>query len=265
MIGSISIKLKPLTEVICEGRGEEHIYRLFINIVKKENEEIAEQFQNFNEDLPVTLSPFLKGIKYSKGKTYAYLGEYPIFRITYLKEEILEIILKSFNSCYGKKELLNFANGKVQIAKVDIQKSFYANFITFKNILSNAEEKENIVLEFSSPTIFEISEKRRLFPDPEIVFCSLLEKWNKFSSIKLSEQIKNEFGKIEVIQYRLTTEFVNFSNKKIPGFLGKVNYRLLKSMDKKIVKYLNALADFSFYSGVGSKTIIGMGQARRAN
>jgi len=238
---------------------------LFFNVLEKENKKLAKKIRHLKEEIPITISPFLKGIKFSKGHIYLFprKNEYATFRITYLKEEILEPILKGFISLSAKKEPMELGKGKVLIEKVDIQKSIHANFTSFKEILSNAKEENIITLEFCSPTIFEIKGKNKLFPLPELVFSSLLKKWNTFSEIKISQEIEKEFEKINVINFRLTTEFVNFEDDKIPGFIGKVNYELPESINRKARKNLNALADFSFYSGIGSNTIMGMGQIRR--
>jgi len=267
MIGSILVKLKPLTEITCKSRGEECIYKLFLNVIEREDENLAEEIRNLKDEIPITLSPFLKGVKFSKGYTYLFPKdrEYATFRITYLKEEVLELILKGFGFLSEEKKAVELGNGKVLIEKVDIQKAAHANFISFKEILSNAKEENTIILEFCSPTFFEIKGKNKLFPLPELVFPSLLKKWNKFSEVKIPWEIEKEFEKIEIEQYRLTTEPINFSGNKIIGFIGKVNYKLSKLIEEEAKKFLNALADFSFYSGVGSKNIIGMGQTRRAS
>jgi len=266
MIGSILIKFKPQTEIVCKSRGEECIYKLFLNVIDREDKKLAEEIRNLKEEIPITLSPFLKGVKFSKGQTHLFPKEkeYVTFRITYLKEEVLEPILKGFASLSEEKRPVDLGNGRVLIEKVDIQKAIHANFTSFKEILLNAKEENTIILEFCSPTFFEIKGENKLFPLPELVFSSLLKKWNAFSETKIPKEIEKEFEKIRVTRFRLKTELVNFSKYKIIGFVGKVVYELPETIDKEIKNTINALADFAFYSGVGYKTTMGMGQVRRA-
>ncbi|MBM4027556.1 MAG: CRISPR system precrRNA processing endoribonuclease RAMP protein Cas6, partial [Planctomycetes bacterium] len=47
-----------------------------------------------------------------------------------------------------------------------------------------------------------------------------------------------------------------------PGGYGDVTFEALDTTSP-YVRTLNLLADFAFYSGVGTKTTMGMGQARR--
>jgi CRISPR-associated endoribonuclease Cas6 len=45
--------------------------------------------------------------------------------------------------------------------------------------------------------------------------------------------------------------------------VGRVTYHLKDRQNWEMHRQLNLLADFAFYSGVGAKTAMGMGQVRR--
>lgn len=55
------------------------------------------------------------------------------------------------------------------------------------------------------------------------------------------------------------SELVQFSNYKIIGFKGIVEYRLGKEFTREEKRVINTLADFAFYAWVGYKTTMGMG------
>ena len=55
---------------------------------------------------------------------------------------------------------------------------------------------------------------------------------------------------------------LRFRHSPQVGFVGRVTYRLMAEDDAARCQ-LNALADLAFYSGVGMKTTMGMGQSRR--
>ncbi|GFP33975.1 hypothetical protein HKBW3S42_02315 [Candidatus Hakubella thermalkaliphila] len=46
------------------------------------------------------------------------------------------------------------------------------------------------------------------------------------------------------------------------GFQGKCKYTVLSNQNE-MTRYLNILADFAFFAGLGQKTTMGMGQVRR--
>jgi CRISPR-associated endoribonuclease Cas6 len=263
VIGSILIKLKTQQKIRILGNGGETLYSLFLNVLNEENKNLAKEIHDLKSEKPVTISPFLKGVKFSNGYSLISSEEIVTFRITYLKEELLEPIIKGFISLSAKKEPVKLGNGRIFIEKIDMQKSSQANFTSFEEVFSKAKDEEIIALEFYSPTSFRSRGEQKLFPLPELVFSSLLKKWNAFSEIKIPQEIEKEFKKIRVTRFRLKTELVNFSKYKIVGFIGKVVYELPETIDKENKKIINALSDIAFYSGVGYKTTMGMGQTRR--
>jgi len=54
-----------------------------------------------------------------------------------------------------------------------------------------------------------------------------------------------------------------YRTERFTGFVGKCTFRLKGHPSSDIIKALNTLADFAFYSGTGMKTTMGMGLTRR--
>jgi CRISPR-associated endoribonuclease Cas6 len=54
-----------------------------------------------------------------------------------------------------------------------------------------------------------------------------------------------------------------YRTSSFPGFVGSCSFRLVGLQDPDVVKTLNALADFAFFAGVGAKTTMGFGVAKR--
>ncbi|MFB0566142.1 MAG: CRISPR-associated endoribonuclease Cas6 [Candidatus Aminicenantaceae bacterium] len=263
MIGSIVIKLKPLGEIKVTGHGGENLYKLVLNILNEKDEHIAREVHDSKKVELVTVSPLLKGVKSTHGHTYLNPFQSASFRVTYLKEELVGPLINGFLLFSDKAEPLPFSSGEVLIDKVDWQKGNNSIFTSFEEIFSCAQTEKTIALEFCSPTLFYSRRKEKLFPIPKLVFSSLLKKWEAFSEIEIPSNIGEELKKIRVTQFRLKTEHVHFSEQTIPGFMGKVWYELEEEFSKETKKALNALGNFAFYSGIGYKTSLGMGQVRR--
>jgi len=263
MIGSILIKLKPQGEIKVRGNSGEDLYSLFLNVLTKNDKDLAEGINDSEKEKPLTISPLLKGAKSSQGYTLLFPNQSTSFRITYLKEELSKLIIKGFLFLSDRKEPLKFSNGEILIERVDWQQGNKANFTSFEEIFSSAQDERKVTLEFCSPTSLRSEEEENPFPLPEPVFSSLFKKWKAFSDVKIPALIEKEFRKIRAPRFRLKTEHVNFSDSRATGFMGKVYYELPETMSKEIQKGINALADFAFYSGVGYKTFLGMGQTRR--
>ena len=263
MIGSIIIKLKPQSEIKLSGSDGKYLYKLVAGIIKKNNKKIFQELHDTQKENSLTISPFVKGVKSCRNYTLLLPEQSAVFRITYLKEDFFKAILEGFLSLSNKKQDLPLSRGNIRIERVDWQQGTQAVFTSFEDILSHAQADKLIILEFCSPTFLGKEDGQKPFPFPESVFSSLFKKWNAHSEIKMPLSIQERFKNIEVTQFRLKTENTYLNQEKITGFRGKVCYKLPLRMDIKTKKAVNALADFSFYSGVGKGTIKGMGQARR--
>lgn len=129
---------------------------------------------------------------------------------------------------------------------------------------------------FSSPTRCEASDPSRgLFPEPDLVFHGLAEKWLRFGpeAPSVIGEILRDAGAVaarslRVSRYALETMPVFFRGSagrqpfvKI-GFQGVVEYVADPEADPRALIVLRTLSDFAFFAGVGARTTMGMGQAR---
>lgn len=132
--------------------------------------------------------------------------------------------------------------------------------------LTRMERPERqVTLDFYSPTFFKSGDMHMPVPLPALVFGNLVDRWNAFSPITLSPEIRR-FGEemVAISRYSLESRSVAFKqgSQRIGG-VGRVTYRALGG-DRYWLGVLQMLGDFAFYSGVGALTTSGFGQARRA-
>lgn len=121
-----------------------------------------------------------------------------------------------------------------------------------------------VTLQFHSPTSFQSRSMHVPAPLPNLVFGSLVDRWNAFSPVTLSPDVRR-FGEelVALSHYRLESQVVQQkSGAPIIGGIGRATYTALGG-DRYWLATMQMLADFALYSGVGVKTTIGMGQVRR--
>ncbi len=133
----------------------------------------------------------------------------------------------------------------------------------YVQLVDEASDKPFISFSFTSPTSFKRTGGYFTpLPQPELVFSSLLDRWNAFAPFRLPETLYDTMHAEIVIDHtNIQTEILTFAKGQkgiIPGFTGRVTYRLLCRPAER--RYLHALAQFAQYSGVGVKTTVGMGQ-----
>jgi CRISPR-associated endoribonuclease Cas6 len=121
-----------------------------------------------------------------------------------------------------------------------------------------------VTMQFASPTAFKQAGRQMPLPLPDLVFGSLVERWNRFSPLALSPEMRRFAAEmLAVTRYRLQSRPVPQKNGALRiGGVGTATYRALGG-DRYWLATMQMLAEFSRYSGVGVQTATGMGQARR--
>jgi CRISPR-associated endoribonuclease Cas6 len=124
-----------------------------------------------------------------------------------------------------------------------------------------------VTLDFASPTAFKSKEMHIPVPMPALVFGSLVERWNSFSPVTVSPELRR-FGdeRVAISRYKLESRPVPSKPGAGKGGLrmggvGRVTYTALGG-DRYWLGLLHMLAAFALYSGVGVQTSVGMGQVR---
>ncbi len=123
--------------------------------------------------------------------------------------------------------------------------------------LSQVPPLQIIELQFLSPTSFKQGQRIQPFPLPELVFGSLLRRWNAFAPVAL--QFPNLEWQGLTCAYELKTQVLHLKGGAEIGTTGWVRYEFPDSFQAKIA---TTLAHFARFAGVGRKTGMGMGQVR---
>jgi CRISPR-associated endoribonuclease Cas6 len=99
-------------------------------------------------------------------------------------------------------------------------------------------------------------------PLPELVLGSLLARWNVFAPLTLPDDVRRYAQEcLAVSRYRLQSHAVQFGQAISVGFTGQCQYTALV-WDPYWLRVVSLLAAYAFYSGVGLRTTVGMGQVR---
>ena len=136
----------------------------------------------------------------------------------------------------------------------------WANACTYAQLYEQAREERILPFIFATPTAFRQGKYDTALPTSESVFNSLLKRWNRYSGIQIDALPLNA---VFPSFFNIHTNVVTDSRSKFIGCTGEVSYRLLGDIKPLHIKQINVLADFALYCGVGRKTPMGMGMARR--
>jgi len=158
----------------------------------------------------------------------------------------------------------------IQQATLDPDTHPWANHTTYEqltsaHLLPSEASSHRAELEFAAPTAFRSAGRTLPFPLPALVYGGLVEKWNTFAPVSVSEEARRFAEEcLAVSRYKLSTRAIAAKQKSIQiGFVGRCRYVALNK-DRYWLGVIQLLTDYALYAGIGYQTTAGMGQARRA-
>jgi CRISPR-associated endoribonuclease Cas6 len=164
--------------------------------------------------------------------------------------------------------------------------SGWTGFTSLTTLVEQAKAKRfsstsSFTLEFGTLTTFSRGSSKNgygthaaMFPQPQFVFSNLLRRWEDIAPPELAPLVQRE--RIEhyleedgiiVIDYDLQAHYVHFTTHLQRGFVGSCTYQLRGPAEKSdgemsltLRQQIYLLAQLAFYTGVGYKTAMGLGQ-----
>ncbi|MDZ8225937.1 CRISPR-associated endoribonuclease Cas6 [Nostoc sp. ChiVER01] len=278
---SLVLNLLPQSPIPPQYLTGRHLHALFLTLVSSVDKELGDRLHDSTADKAFTLSPLqinsflLKGVKAGSKLQYSHQQTIPAgtpcwWRISLLDDTLFGKLTQLWlNLNPNRPWHLGPADLYITSIQGTPQSSQpWANASTYAQLYEEASDvcdglrlrNSSINLTFSTPTAFRQGQYDTTLPTRESVFNSLLSRWNKYSGIEFSQiAIESIFPSFVNIH----TEILADSRSKFIGIIGEVTYKILGEIKPIQIKQLNALADFALYAGVGRKTTMGMGMARR--
>lgn len=229
------------------GRG---IHAFVLNLLKLGDEKIAAETHQ-SEVAKISLSNLIG----NRRQPVTLEGDRFLLRICLLDGSLFEPLINGFDKSSDNTVIL----GKFPFVIREIHLLSDTHKLTkttdYYSLAVHTPTYEEITLKFLSPTSFKQKQCLQSFPLPELVFNSLLRRWNYFAPRELHFSEVN--WQVLVSAFDLKTHAVKLQAGAEIGCQGWVKYRFLNPQQARIA---SILAEFAFYAGVGRKTSVGMGQ-----
>lgn len=119
------------------------------------------------------------------------------------------------------------------------------------------------ILRFVSPTTFRRQGLNVPLPDTSLVYGSLWQKWQAFSDVPVEPAVFDEMSSaIALSEGRTVIRGWKYPQFTMIGFTGVAVFQLVKPVSPRARMLFAALSSLSFFTGVGYRTTMGMGQCR---
>lgn len=229
------------------------IYAQVLNWIQLGNAELSEMIHGTSTP-PITVSGLQGNRRQYKNKE----GDHFYFRISSLQGNIIQPLLTGIEMSTQKEVILGNFPFVIRQFYVLSGTHHLVRSTDYHALANHSPISSTLQLNFLSPTSFKQKKQIQLFLTPELVFNSLLRKWNTFAPENL------KFPEMEwegiVSAFELKTYALKMEGGAELGSQGWVKYKFYSPEQAKVA---SILAQFAFYAGVGRKTTMGMGQVSK--
>lgn len=240
----------------------------FLRLIAESDARLAAELHEPNQLRPFTCSTLWGAQRTNEGLTV--LPNTPTFlRFTGLTAEVsahLRRIAAAPPTCIE----LDGEHLRVESATLDMSVHAWAGQSSYEEIaghhlLPKTVPAHQAEIEFISPTAFRSAGRIMPLPLPGLVYGALMEKWNTFAPVGISEEVRRFAEEcLAISRCQISTRAVSAKEYSVKvGFVGFCRYTAL-NRDRYWLSLIQLLTDYAFYAGVGYQTAVGMGQARRA-
>jgi CRISPR-associated endoribonuclease Cas6 len=243
-----------------------YVHAAFLRLVSNIDPDLSEKLHAPGREKPFTLSPLVGDFQRNDGKLLLKKGDRGWIRITALEPALSQCLLEWDTQVVPIFFILDEA---LEVTDIFHEGHPWARVATFEELYQRtitAEQlrRRSLTFRFFSPTTFRANGVNVPFPLPKYVFYTLSQKWNTYAPIHLGEQIHTMIEQaVTLSHYQLQTQVLDFGRYRQIGFTGEATFLIHRTLDDIWARVIHLLADFAFFAGVGYKTTMGMGQARK--
>ncbi|MBU0496250.1 MAG: CRISPR system precrRNA processing endoribonuclease RAMP protein Cas6 [Chloroflexi bacterium] len=240
----------------------------FLRLLAQQDSALAERLHTPDERRPFTCSN-LWGAR-RRGGSLTLTPDAPVYlRYTGLTAAVSEHLQRLADAPPASIEVENVPL-TVQQATLDPAAHPWAGQTTYArlaadHLLPGTPPAPHAALEFASPTAFRSGGLTVPVPLPGLVYGSLVDKWNAFAPVAVSEEVRRFADEcLAISRYKLATSAVSGKGEALQiGCVGHCRYAAV-NRDRYWLGVIQLLTDYAFYAGVGYQTTMGLGQAQRA-
>ena len=281
---SLVLNLTPQSPIYPGYAQGRHLHALFLNIVSYVDPDLGNYLHNQKTSKAFTISPLqileksdhpklLSAKKPLKGERIQFEHKKSInshtpcwWRISLLDESLFGKLTQLWLNINPDKPW-HLGNTELKITSILCSSQAdrpWASAIPYDSLYEQASEIDNkFTFSFATPTSFSKQKHDNPLPTPESIFRSLCKRWNRYSNVEILDA-DLPLDSLFPSYFNIRTEVVSdYKKSKLIGCVGDISYHCRGKAEPQQIKYLNTLADFALYSGLGKKTTMGMGMVRR--
>ncbi|BAY41311.1 CRISPR-associated protein Cas6 (plasmid) [Nostoc sp. NIES-2111] len=268
---SLVLNLVPQSPIYPEFLTGRHLHALFLTLVSSVDQALGDYLHSAKADKAFTLSPLqIQRQQKPNYHSLQFIHQRPIsagtacwWRVSLLDDTLFSQLTPLWLNL-NPKHAWHLGSADLHITSIQgtpQSTQLWANACTYEQLYEQASDRErNLDFTLATPVSFRQGGYDNVLPTKDSVFNSLLSRWNKYSGIEIgSLAIESVYPSA----FNINTEVLTNYESKFIGCVGRMGYRILGDVEPLAIKQMNTLANFALYAGLGRKTTMGMGMARR--
>ncbi len=275
------IALTPMHRATFEANQGRAVHALFLRLVGQADPGLSERLHDEAQVKPFTCSNVWRTRPASSppragrdeaGRrsmlTEAALGEEWQVRFTTLSGDLTRLWMERVLPALPSEVTLSEATYRVIGTTCSAEENSWAGAASYADLaapylLGSAPPPTRWPFSFVPPTAFHSGGMTVPLPLPDLLFGSLLDRWNAWSPVALNPEIRRYAQEcIAISRYTLRSRALRFRENSVQrGAVGRCEYVAL-NRDRYWCSATSVLAAYAFYSGAGYQTTQGMGTCR---
>jgi CRISPR-associated endoribonuclease Cas6 len=262
---ALMLTLRPEREFEAPANLGRAAHAAILRLIDAASPELARQLHDDIGVKPLTVSNVL-GLRGGRVRDLVGSDQTYGLRVTLLTAELEELALAWTPERLGTLDL-DGRPWQVERAAADPAEHPWAGRSSYGDLaapaLARGESATRWTIEFAAPVTFRQRGLNQPLPSPDLVFGSLLDKWNAFAPIALPEEVRrfaSECMATSRFELRSLAEPTKGGATQI-GAVGRCTY-VATNRDRYWCACVETLARFAFWSGVGAGATRGFGRAR---
>jgi CRISPR-associated endoribonuclease Cas6 len=265
MLLSMVFVLRPLTESTLPLTQGNAIHAWFLHLVRQQEPQLASWLHSQEQRKPFTTSP-LQGRLRRQGASALLRADHTYWlRITSLVPDLSACLLTVEAAPPPRVRLFDVEFAVCAVTS-QAPEHPWAQRSTYEQLYTRAVERPQAfqhTLDFVSPTVFRSQGRNQLMPVPRLIFASLWESWHAFAPVPLPPALLPVLStEVDLLRYELKTQMYDFGSYRQVGFVGPCTFGLPRRQPADVLWGMQLLLESAFFTGVGYKTTMGMGQTR---
>ena len=182
-----------------------------------------------------------------------------IWRVVLLNEYADNVFSPILNNC----EKIYIEHKNINYNVNELKKNTIEYNDIFKNNYFKKENKKYVTLQFETPTAFRSEGKYIFYPELKFIYNSIIRKFDTFSEqMQLYDKdiLYELINSTSISDYNIKSTFFSTDGVRIKSFVGKVTIKI--NGGQNFINFVNMLADYAGYCGIGIKNALGMGAVK---